>query len=289
MSKQNKGLGRGLDAVLQADNTKDAVALLNGIAEIPLAAIETNPYQPRTEFEEEALKELAASIKEHGIIQPVTVRTLPEGKYQLISGGRRFKACQMLEKETITAYIRSADDEQMLEMALVENLHRRDLNPLEIGLSYRRLIEECNLTQDQLSVKVSKDRSTISNFLRLLKLPDIVQYAIKEGNITMGHAKCLMSVEDENSIIEFLRRIIENKYSVRETEELIANSKKQTKIHKSVKMPQVLSAKMANFKQNFESKTGLAPKIVVGKNGKGTITIPFKSEKNIETLMKLFE
>ena len=289
MSKQKKALGRGLDSILERESYEgnDYLAT-NNISDIPVAQIETNPYQPRNEFEETALQELAASIKEHGLIQPVTVRKTDTGKYQLISGGRRLKASQMLNLETIPAYIRSANDEEMLEMALVENIHRRNLNPMEIAFSYQRLIDECSLTQEEVSKKVSMDRSTISNFLRLLKLPEIVQCALKEGKISMGHAKCLLSTDDETKMVDLLRTILEKNLSVRETEHLASNNKsKNTK--KSTKSPQVLPVRMANFRQNFEEKTGLSPKIQLGKNGKGVITIPFNSKNNLDEFFKMFE
>lgn len=289
MSKQKKALGRGLDSILERESYEgnDYLAT-NNISDIPVAQIDTNPYQPRNEFEETALQELAASIKEHGLIQPVTVRKTDTGKYQLISGGRRLKASQMLNLETIPAYIRSANDEEMLEMALVENIHRRNLNPMEIAFSYQRLIDECSLTQEEVSKKVSMDRSTISNFLRLLKLPEIVQCALKEGKISMGHAKCLLSTDDETKMVDLLRTILEKNLSVRETEHLVSNNKsKNTK--KSTKSPQVLPVRMANFRQNFEERTGLSPKIQLGKNGKGVITIPFNSKNNLDEFFKMFE
>ncbi len=289
MSKQKKALGRGLDSILERESYdgNDYLAT-NNISDIPVAQIDTNPYQPRNEFEETALQELAASIREHGLIQPVTVRKTDTGRYQLISGGRRLKASQMLNLETIPAYIRSANDEEMLEMALVENIHRRNLNPMEIAFSYQRLIDECNLTQEEVSRKVSMDRSTISNFLRLLKLPEIVQCALKEGKISMGHAKCLLSTDDETKMLELLRTILEKNLSVRETEHLVANNNpKNTK--KTTKSPQVLPVRMANFRQNFEEKTGLTPKIQLGKNGKGVISIPFNSKNNLDEFFKMFE
>ena len=289
MSKQKKALGRGLDSILERESYEgnDYLAT-NNISDIPVAQIDTNPYQPRNEFEETALQELAASIKEHGLIQPVTVRKTDSGKYQLISGGRRLKASQMLNLETIPAYIRSANDEEMLEMALVENIHRRNLNPMEIAFSYQRLIDECSLTQEEVSKKVSMDRSTISNFLRLLKLPEIVQCALKEGKISMGHAKCLLSTDDETKMVDLLRTILEKNLSVRETEHLVSNNKSKN-AKKSTKSPQVLPVRMANFRQNFEERTGLSPKIQLGKNGKGVITIPFNSKNNLDEFFKMFE
>ena len=250
MSKQKKALGRGLDSILERESYEgnDYLAT-NNISDIPVAQIDTNPYQPRNEFEETALQELAASIKEHGLIQPVTVRKTDTGKYQLISGGRRLKASQMLNLETIPAYIRSANDEEMLEMALVENIHRRNLNPMEIAFSYQRLIDECSLTQEEVSKKVSMDRSTISNFLRLLKLPEIVQCALKEGKISMGHAKCLLSTDDETKMVDLLRTILEKNLSVRETEHLVSNNKSKNtiQIHNLSSMLHPLPCTIAKF------------------------------------------
>ena len=291
---KKKALGRGLGAILEnpVTETTNSGASENvgigAVSEIAIDLIETNPFQPRTEFEESALAELVASIKEHGIIQPVTLREIGNKRYQLISGGRRYKAATILKLETIPAYVRVANDEQMLEMALVENIQRKNLNPIEIALSYQRLINECHLTQEDLAKKVSKDRSTISNFLRLLNLPDLVQSALKENKITIGHAKPLSSIENEDIVIEYLRIILENNLSVRQTEELI-NSKKAAAKKQNTKIPKVLSVRMANFRQNFTNATGLDLKITVGSNGKGSITIPFSSEKSMEALMKYFE
>ena len=291
---KKKALGRGLGAILEnpvtdtTNNDTPSNVGIGAVSEIALDLIETNPFQPRTEFEESALTELVNSIREHGIIQPVTVREIGNNKYQLISGGRRHKAATILKLKTIPAYVRIADDEQMLEMALVENIQRKNLNPIEIALSYQRLINECHLTQEDLAKKVSKDRSTISNFLRLLNLPDLVQSALKENKITIGHAKPLSSIDNEDIVIEYLRIILENNLSVRQTEELI-NSKKAAAKKQNTKIPKVLSVRMANFRQNFTNATGLDLKITVGSNGKGSITIPFSSEKSMEALMKYFE
>src|SRR3954468_7298444 len=203
--RKKPALGRGLSALLEnartditTKNIGDNAAVVNSVSVIKIKNIETNPFQPRTNFEETALQELSDSIKQHGIIQPITVRKLGYDRYQLISGERRFRASQMAELTEIPAYIRIADDQEMLEMALVENIQREDLDPIEVALSYKRLIDECNLTQEQMSEKVGKQRSTVTNFLRLLKLPPAVQKALRDRDITMGHAKALIIIDNED-------------------------------------------------------------------------------------------
>ena len=204
MSKNKSALGRGLGALLENAKTDittkatENAAVVGTIAMIPVKNIEANPFQPRTDFEETALQELVDSIKEHGIIQPVTVRKLGFDKYQLISGERRFRSSQLVGLKEIPAYVRIANDQAMLEMALVENIQRADLNPIEVALSYKRLIDECNITQEQLADKVSKQRSTVTNFLRLLKLPAELQLGLKDKLITMGHARALINIEDKD-------------------------------------------------------------------------------------------
>ena len=223
---KKRGLGRGLDAILQSPETDITSADISGnyvagaIAQIEIDKIETNPFQPRTDFDETALNELAESIKNQGVIQPVTVRKMGYDKYQLISGERRLRASKMAGLKKIPVFIRVANDEQMLEMALIENIHRENLNAIEVAISYQRLIEECKLTQDQLSEKVGKDRSTVANFLRLLKLPAEIQIAIRDGYITMGHARALVNISDKKKQLIILKRIINEDLSVRQVEML---------------------------------------------------------------------
>lgn len=236
MSNQKKNaLGRGLSALLENAKTDittkstENPPVLNSISIIPLDAIETNPFQPRTEFENTALEELAQSIKENGLVQPITVRKLGYDKYQIISGERRYRAAKIAGLKEIPAYIRIANDQQMLELALIENIQREDLNPIEIALSYQRLIEECKLTQEELSKKIGKQRSTVTNYLRLLKLPAPIQKGLKENLLTMGHARALINIENEDKQLAIYALIIEQNLSVREVEELAKGAKSNYK------------------------------------------------------------
>ena len=286
MTTQNKkrGLGRGLDAILQSPETDITSADISGnyvagaIAQIEIDKIETNPFQPRTDFDENALNELAESIKNQGVIQPVTVRKMGYDKYQLISGERRLRASKLAGLQTIPVFIRVANDEQMLEMALIENIHRENLNAIEVAISYQRLLEECELTQDQLSEKVGKDRSTVANFLRLLKLPAEIQIAIRGGFITMGHARALVSINDKTKQLVILKRIIDEDLSVRQVE-LLAREKSAPKqknaIPESYKIQAdaLSKALKMNVKVNRDNK------------GKGSLTINFKNDEEFERLL----
>ena len=282
---KNRGLGRGLDAILQSPETDITSADISGnyvagaIAQIEIDKIETNPFQPRTDFDETALNELSESIKNQGVIQPVTVRKMGYDKYQLISGERRLRASKMAGLKKIPVFIRVANDEQMLEMALIENIHRENLNAIEVAISYQRLIEECQLTQDKLSEKVGKDRSTVSNFLRLLKLPAEIQIAIRDGFITMGHAKALVNINDKTKQLILLKRIIDEDLSVRQVETL-AREKTPAKKQKNI-LPEsfkiqadtLSKALKMNVKVNRDSK------------GKGSLTISFKNDEEFEKLI----
>jgi ParB family chromosome partitioning protein len=281
---KNRALGRGLDTILQSAETDITSTDISGnyvagaIAQIEIDKIETNPFQPRTDFDENALNELAESIKNQGVIQPVTVRKMGYDKYQLISGERRLRASKMAGLKTIPVFIRVANDEQMLEMALIENIHRENLNAIEVAISYQRLLEECQLTQDQLSEKVGKDRSTVSNFLRLLKLPAEIQIAIRDGYITMGHARALVNISDKTRQLVILKRIIDEDLSVRQVE-MMAREKQPKKqanvVPESYKVqPNALSkALKMNVKVNRDSK------------GKGSLTIKFKNDEEFERLL----
>ncbi|MBK6836730.1 MAG: ParB/RepB/Spo0J family partition protein [Bacteroidetes bacterium] len=244
MSKNKSALGRGLGALLENAKTDittkatENAAVVGTIAMIPVKNIEANPFQPRTDFEETALQELVDSIKEHGIIQPVTVRKLGFDKYQLISGERRFRSSQLVGLKEIPAYVRIANDQAMLEMALVENIQRADLNPIEVALSYKRLIDECNITQEQLADKVSKQRSTVTNFLRLLKLPAELQLGLKDKLITMGHARALINIEDKDLQLALFAKAVEENLSVRDIEELAKYGKVHTKVKVKTKQQQ---------------------------------------------------
>ena len=293
MSLQNKkrGLGRGLDAILQSPETDITSSDISGnyvagaVAELNIDFIEANPFQPRTDFDDNALNELAESIKVQGVIQPVTVRKMGRDKYQLISGERRLRASKLAGLKTIPVYIRVANDEQMLEMALIENTHREGLNAIEVALSYQRLIEECNITQEQLSEKVGKDRSTVTNFLRLLKLPPEVQVALRDGFISMSQARAIINIEDKTKQLIILKEIIDKDLSVRQVEELVRSL--NTKNIKAKKQKDVLPEAFI-YKVDSLSKT-LNTKVKVNRNskGKGSLTINFKNDEEFERLISL--
>ena len=229
---KKQALGRGLSALLKDSvedihsiQDKNADKVVGTIVEINIDAIEVNPYQPRTYFNEEALRELASSIKELGVIQPITVRKQKDGGFQLVSGERRFRASKLVGLQTIPAYIRLANDQEMLEMALVENIQRQDLDPIEVALSYQRLIEEIKLTQEQLSTRVGKNRTTVTNYLRLLKLDPIIQTGMRDGFLSMGHGRALIAIENQNDQLDIYEKVIKNKLSVRQTEQLVKSLK----------------------------------------------------------------
>lgn len=300
MAKATKkqALGRGLSALLkdpsndiQSVQDKNADKVVGNIIELDIDFIEVNPFQPRTNFSEESLQELASSIRELGIIQPITVRKLSLNKYQLVSGERRFRASKLLGLETIPAYVRIANDQESLEMALVENIQRQDLDPIEIALSYQRLIDEINLTQEQMSERVGKKRSTIANYLRLLKLDPIIQTGMRDGFISMGHGRALITIEDQTIQLEIYEKIISNKLSVRETEGLVRhfNSNKNIEIlsEKEVNedVPKFVKKGITVFSEYFGHKID----VKVSKNGKGKITIPFHSEEDFNRIKKLVQ
>ena len=297
MAKATKkqALGRGLSALLKdpsndikSADDKNADKVIGNIVEIDINSIEVNPFQPRTNFSEESLRELASSIRELGIIQPITVRKLEFNKYQLVSGERRFRASKLVGLQTIPAYIRIANDQETLEMALVENIQRQDLDPIEIALSYQRLIDEINLTQEQMSDRVGKKRSTIANYLRLLKLDPIIQTGIRDGFITMGHGRALINIEDQGDQLDIYETIVSDKLSVRETESLVRNYQQGNNIDTSPKkiqpeLPKYVKKGIKDFSEYFGHKID----VKVSKNGKGTITIPFHSEEDFNRIKKL--
>ena len=290
--KNKRVLGRGLDAILQSPETDITSKDISGdfvagaIAEIDINLIETNPFQPRTEFDETALRELAQSIKEQGVIQPVTVRKLGYNRYQLISGERRLRASKLAGLSKIPVFIRVANDEQMLELALIENIHRENLNAIEVAISYQRLIDECNMTQEEVSDKVGKSRSAVANFLRLLKLPAEVQIAIRDGHITMGHARALINVTDKEQQLKLLQQIIEGEMNVRQTEELAekaknpgAKDRKQTNF-----IPEHFKSKIKKLSQTLNTKV----KVTRNVKGQGSVVIDFKDEAEFDRIMELF-
>jgi ParB family chromosome partitioning protein len=287
-------LGRGLSALLEDDKTDvtgsaDGAQLpktVGSIAEIEISKIEANPFQPRTKFEEEALQELAQSIKELGIIQPVTVRKLGYDKYQLISGERRFRASQLAGLTQIPAYVRIANDQSMLEMALVENIQRAELDAIEVAISYQRLIEECKLTQEEMSQRVGKKRSTISNYLRLLKLPAEIQNGIRSNQLSMGHARALVNIENPESQLELYRQILEETLSVRKTEELAKGKKESSSSSATSKAKAPLSVVDKRIRTNLIDHFSVAVKFQRKDEEKGSITIPFESEEELSKILK---
>ena len=297
MAKATKkqALGRGLSALLndpendiQSVQDKNADKVIGNIVELDIDFIEVNPFQPRTNFSEESLRELASSIKELGIIQPITVRKLGFNSYQLVSGERRFRASKLIGLETIPAYIRIANDQESLEMALVENIQRQDLDPIEIALSYQRLIDEINLTQEQMSERVGKKRSTIANYLRLLKLDPIIQTGMRDGFISMGHGRAIINIEDTTIQLDIYEKILSNKLSVRETESLVRDFNDTQEVKVSSKKAPIEDAPIYIKKgiTTFSEYFGHKIDVKVSKNGKGKITIPFHSEEDFNRIKK---
>lgn len=260
-----------------------------GINEIELSRIVANPFQPRTNFDEETLKELAESIKEIGLIQPITLRKIADDKYQIIAGERRFRAAQMAGLETIPAYIRKAKDEAMLEMALVENIQREDLDAIEIALSYQRLLEELEFTQEELSSRVGKKRSTIANYLRLLKLPAVIQKGLIEKQISMGHARAIINIEDSEIQTMIYSQIVKMGLSVRRVEEIVRNlnnkDTKEKQDDEKKKFPQEYQGIKKQLDKIFSSKVDF----LMNNSGKGKIVIPFKSHADLDRIVKIIE
>ena len=292
MAKKNKkqALGRGLSALL--DDPQNEINLINegsadkatgNIINLDINKIEINPFQPRTNFNEESVLELAESIKALGIIQPITVRKLDSNKYQLVSGERRLRAARLIKLETIPTYIRIANDQEVLEMALVENIQRRDLDPIEIALSYHRLVEEIKLTQEQLSQRVGKKRSTVSNYMRLLKLDPIIQSGIRDGFLSMGHGRALINIKHQDEQLKIYEKIISQGLSVRNTEKLIQklNSESENKKNQ-LKISRIYTDAENKLKHYLNSSVF----IKANEKGKGSIIIPFSSNKSLNDLIK---
>lgn len=294
---KKQALGRGLSALLKDPENdiktaedKNADKVVGNIIELDLDAIEINPFQPRTSFNEEALKELSTSIRELGVIQPITVRKMDYNKYQLISGERRLRASRLAGLTTVPAYIRLANDNESLVMALVENIQRHDLDPIEIALSYQRLMDEIQLTQEQVSDRVGKKRSTIANYLRLLKLDPIIQTGIRDGFITMGHGRAIINIEDHDAQADIYQKIVGRNLSVRETEALVKAY--QDSLRPSESKP---VAKGGSFEINDDHKKaisgffGAKADVKADGKGKGKITIPFHSEEDFNRILKLMQ
>ena len=291
MTKNDKPLGRGLGALLggaEIPTGASAHYAVGNNSMIKLESIEVNPFQPRTQFDEQALNELAQSIKTYGLIQPVTVRPIENGKYQLISGERRFRAAKMAGLTEIPAYVRTVDDVQSVQMALVENIQRSDLNAIEVALCYQLLIDECHLKQEELSDKLGKDRSTISNYLRLLKLASETQIAVRDKQISMGHARALVVVEDEELQNKIVRQIINEGLSVRQTETLVKKYAAESNSPKT-KVKITLSDEVRTFQSDLSKKLQTKVKIKKDISGKGTLTIPFASDDELKKIIKLLQ
>lgn len=290
MAKKNV-LGRGLGALIDGAETSHYSESGSSINEIEISKIVANPFQPRTKFDEEALKELAASIQEIGIIQPITLRKTSNGQFQIIAGERRLRASKIAGLTTIPAYVRTADDEGMLEMALVENIQREDLDAIEIALSYQRLIDECKLTQETLSDHVGKKRSTVTNYLRLLKLPAKIQKGIVDNSISMGHARALVNVQDSEIQLMIFDEIIKHEFSVRRVEEIVRNYNEDNssfqpkeKIQKP-KFPTEYEDLYHHLSKYFQSKVDFK----MDQNGRGKIVIPFGSTKDLERILGILD
>lgn len=277
-----------LEQAVQEDVQEVVRELTHSVAMLPVTQIEANPFQPRTEFDQQALEELADSIRVHGLIQPVTVRRLHDKAYQLISGERRFRASQMAGLEEIPAYVRLADDQQMLEMALIENIQRQDLNAIEVAISYQRLKEECNLTDELLSERVGKQRSTITNYLRLLRLPVDIQHSIKDGKLSMGHARALAGVSDIAFQLSLLRQIMQEDLSVRAVETLIARHQ-EDRAAKKAKPDKRLPEHLRNIQDQFRAFFGAKVDLKRDEKGKGQITIKFENDAELNRLIDLIE
>ena len=297
MSKK-KALGRGLSALLsdsedersEVDITSPAavtVVRASNLDEISIEEIETNPFQPRQHFDQEALNELAESIKVHGIIQPITVRKLAEHQYQLISGERRFQASKIAGLKSLPAYVRSANDQQMLEMALIENIQRENLNPIEISLSYQRLISECNLKQEELGERVGKNRTTVTNYLRLLKLPPDIQIALRDNRISMGHARAIINIEDPASQLFIFKKIVTDDLSVRAVESMareLASGSKELVETKPQSAPKEIHQLQSRLSSHFGTK------VTVKSDGKkGDIRIPFLSVEDLNRILDILK
>jgi ParB family chromosome partitioning protein len=293
--KKKGGLGRGLGALLENApdlsnrSNADDKNFIGSVSMISIKDIEANPFNPRTHFEQESLEELSKSIEVHGIIQPLTLRSTGRGKFQLISGERRFRASQMAGLTEVPAYVRVANDQEMLEMALVENIQREDLNAIEVALSYQRLIEECSLTQEQMSQKIAKSRSSITNHLRLLKLPTEIQKSVRDSKISMGHARALVSAGDEELQLELHTHVLNEQLSVRELEVLIRDGVSITKTPPTKSLPQIHSTNTVqrDFCNHYSDKTSTRVEIKKAANGSGKITIQFNSEVDLNRIIEI--
>ena len=297
-NEKRNALGKGLSALLNDSvnvnpDKNSAVSApevnsLGSVNEIKIAEIQVNPFQPRTEFDEQALNELADSIKLQGLIQPITVRRVNAHSYQLISGERRLRASKIAGLTQIPAYVRTANDQQMLEMALIENIQRENLNAIEVALSFQRMIDECSLKQEELSERVSKNRSTVTNYLRLLKLPPGIQASIRDGRISMGHARALINVDDPAKQLFIHQHIIKDGLSVRKVEELVREVQRAP-VKKEGKQPEPMPYALQKIEDELASKFSTRVKLKVDRLGKGMIEIPFLSEDDLGRILEMFD
>lgn len=290
---KKKALGRGLSALLdnsESNSTREISSdyPAGSVTHIPISQIEPNPFQPRTHFNETELAELAISVQQQGIIQPLTLRKLGHEKYQIIAGERRLKASKIAGLTEVPAYVRLANDEQMLEMALVENIQRSELNPLEIAISFQRLLDECRIKQEDLSLKVGKNRSTISNYIRLLKLPAEIQLAVRDSLITMGHARAIITIDNEKSQLLILQRILEQKLSVRQVEEM-SREILDPKPEKKAVLPKPLPPRFEKAEENLSDHLRSEVEVKVNSLGKGSIIIKFKSDEDFDRIVSKLE
>ncbi|GAA4396682.1 ParB/RepB/Spo0J family partition protein [Nibrella viscosa] len=292
-NKKMIGLGRGLGALLQDSDSVNRsqgkpspYESISTMTEINVNFIETNPFQPRTRFDEEALQELADSIRAQGIIQPITVRQIGKDQYQLISGERRLQASKLIGMTQIPAFVRTANDQQMLEMALIENIQRENLNSIEIALSYQRLIHECNLKQEELGERVGKNRTTVNNYIRLLKLPPVIQAALRDNKISMGHARALITIEDHEVQIKIFRRIVDEDWSVRKVEEAVRNlgTESDAQVLRKTTLPK---QEIRSLQFKLSSMFGTKVSIKADEKHKGEIKIPFTSQEELNKILEV--
>lgn len=290
-TQRRNALGRGLDALLSMDDVKTEGS--SSINEIELAKISVNPNQPRREFDETALQELADSIAEIGIIQPITLRKVSDNEYQIIAGERRYRASQRAGLKTIPAYIRTADDENMMEMALIENIQREDLNAVEIALAYQHLLDQYELTQERLSERIGKNRTTIANYLRLLKLPAPIQMALQNKQLDMGHARALISLGDPKLQVKIFKEIQEHGYSVRKVEEIVKSLSEGEAVKSGTRKITPKRAKLPEefnlLKQQLSGFFSTKVQLTCSEKGKGKISIPFSNEEELERIMEIFD
>jgi ParB family chromosome partitioning protein len=296
-NKRMTGLGRGLGALLQdsekvstprtsARMAAAAAEVIGSMNELDINLIEANPYQPRTRFDQEALQELADSIRVQGIIQPITVRQTGEDSYQLISGERRLQASRSLGMTSIPAYVRTANDQQMLEMALIENIQRENLNSIEIALSYQRLILECNLKQDELGVRVGKNRTTVNNYIRLLKLPPVIQAALRDNQISMGHARAIITINSDSSQLKIFNKIIEEGWSVRKVEEEVRKLGMMSTLSFEPKKSVTINQEIKSLQFQLSSFFGAKVSVKSDSEHKGEIKIPFTSQDELKKILE---